>query len=137
MSRSERAVNRASYLLARTGFDGVAQRHAPSLGSGARAGQAQIRDHGRLIDVIGDLLGTPLSGDVLSARQLCPAPRPGQPDEIFGDKWNCTPRAPLPRRVGSRIHDDLTDDPPPGVVRITAGNQEPRQRLGHPQSSGL
>jgi hypothetical protein len=90
-----------------------------------------------LINVNGDLLGATLGGDMLGARQRRPPTLAGKPDEILRYQRYRAPRAPLPRRVRRRIDDDLTHDSPTRMVRIATRNEEPGQRLGHPQSSGL
>jgi hypothetical protein len=90
-----------------------------------------------LINVNGDLLGATLSGDVLGTCQRRPPTLAREPDEILRYQRYRAPRAPLPRRVRRRIDDDLTHDSPTSMVRIATRNEEPGQRLGHPQSSGL
>jgi hypothetical protein len=90
-----------------------------------------------LINVNRDLLGAAPGGDMLGACQRRPATVASKPEEIFRDQRYRAPRASLPRRVRRRIDDNLTHDSPTTVVRIAARNEEPRQRLGYPHSSGL
>ena len=85
----------------------------------------------------GDLFGAALSGDMLSARQLRATTVAGEADEVLGYKRYRPPRALLPRGVGRRVNDDLTDDSPTRVVRIATRNQKPRQRLRHPKRTRL
>ena len=115
-SGTQGSINCTGDLLARARCDRVPERNSPALGSRARTRQAQIRNHGGLINMTSDLLRAALSGDMLSARQMHPARAPGKPDEILSDQRYCTPRAPLPRCVGHRIHDNLTHNPPTSVV---------------------
>jgi hypothetical protein len=77
-----------------------------------------------------DLLGSPLSRDVLYVRQLGPPGRSSQDDEIFGDQRDSASRTFLPWRVRGRIDNDLPDDSPPGVMRIATCDQEPGERVG-------
>ncbi len=93
-------------------------------------------DHG-LIDVNGDLLGAALCGDVLCTREWRTTAVTRQPEQILSDQRDCSTRALLPRCVGRRVDDDLTDNSPARVVRIAAGDQKPRERLRHPQRVGL
>ncbi len=85
----------------------------------------------------GDLLGAALGGDMLGAYQRRPATIARKPHEILRYQRYRAPRAPLPRRVGCRIDDNLSNDSPTSMVRIATRNEEPGQRLSHPQSSGL
>jgi hypothetical protein len=90
-----------------------------------------------LIYVRSDLFRAPLCGDVLGAGQLRAPTVAGKGDEILGDHRYRASRALLPRRVGRRVDDNLTDDSPTGVVRVTTRNKKPRERVGHPVGSGL
>jgi hypothetical protein len=99
--------------------------------------EPEIREHRSLINVRGDLLGAALRGDVLSARELRAATGTSQADEVTGDQWHGAPRTLLPRRVGSRVNDDLADDSPTRVMRIASRDEKPCQRLGHPDRSRL
>jgi hypothetical protein len=90
-----------------------------------------------LINVSGDLFGAALGGDMLSTHQLRAPTVAGKADEIFGDQRYRAPCALLPRRVGRRVDDDLTDDSPTRVVRIATRNEKPCQRLRHTQRSRL
>lgn len=90
-----------------------------------------------MVNVDGDLLSAALGGDMLGAGQRCPATVGGKPEEIFRHERYRAPRAPLPRRVSRRIHDNLTHDSPTTMVRIAARNEEPGQRLGYAHSSGF
>jgi hypothetical protein len=88
-----------------------------------------------LINVSGDLLGTTLGSNVLSARQLRAATVAGQADQILGYQRHRASRAPLPRRIRGRIDDHLTDDAPTRVVGIATRNEKPGERLGYPLRS--
>jgi hypothetical protein len=90
-----------------------------------------------LIDVDRDLFGAALGGDVLSAGQLRAAAVACKADQVLCYQRHRSPRALLPRRVGRRVDDDLTDDPPARVVRIAARYKKPCERLRHPQRSWL
>jgi len=81
--------------------------------------------------VTGDLFGPSLGGDVLSVHQLRAPTVAGEADQVAGDERDGTPGAFLPRRVGGRVDDDLTDHTPTRVMGIAAGNEKPRQRLCH------
>jgi hypothetical protein len=94
--------------------------------------EPEICEDRRLINVYGDLFGAPLRGDVLSARELRAATGAGQADEIVSDHWDGTARTFLPRRIRSRVDDDLANDPPTGVMRIAARNEKSCERLSHP-----
>jgi hypothetical protein len=99
--------------------------------------ETQVGEERGLIDVNGDLLGAALGSDVLCARQRRASAVAGEGDEILGDEWYGAPRALLPRRVGRRVNDNLTDDPPARVMGVTAGDEKPRQRLGDPGRARL
>jgi hypothetical protein len=90
-----------------------------------------------LINVDGDLFGAALGGDMLSARQLRAPTLASKADQVLGHHRYGAPRAFLPRRVGGRVDDDLTDDSPTRVVRIATRNEKPRERLRHPQRPRL
>jgi hypothetical protein len=90
-----------------------------------------------LINVNGDLFGTALSGNMLSARQLRAPTLASKADEVLGHQRYRAPRAFLPWRVGRRVDDDLTHDSPPRVVRIATRNEKPRERLRHPHRPWL
>jgi hypothetical protein len=90
-----------------------------------------------LINMNRDLLGAALGGNMLGACQRRPATVAGKPEEILRHERYGASRAPLPRRVSRRIDDNLTHDSPTSMVRIATRNQESRQRLGYPHSSGL
>ena len=134
---AQREVNRASDLLARARTDRAAQRTAPALRRGRRLLEPQVGEHRRTVDMTGDLLGAALGGDVLGANQRRTPPFAGQTEQVIGDEWHCPPCAFLPWRIGRRVDDDLTDDPPARVVRVAAGHEKPRQSLGYAQRSGL
>ena len=85
----------------------------------------------------GDLLGAALGSDVLRARQRRAATIARQRDQVLGDEWYGSAGAPLPRRIGRRVDDDLTDDSPTRVVRVTAGDQKTRQGFGHAHCARL
>jgi hypothetical protein len=84
-----------------------------------------------------DLLGTALSGDVLSARQRGAPSFACKGDQVLCDQRYGPPSALLPRRVGRRVDDNLTHGPPACVVRIAARDEKPRQRLCHTDRSWL
>jgi hypothetical protein len=90
-----------------------------------------------LIHVDSDLFGAPLGGDVLGAGQLRPPTVACEGDEILGDHWHRASRALLPRRVGRRVDDNLTDDSPTSVMRVATRNKKPRERIGHSIGSRL
>jgi hypothetical protein len=52
-----------------------------------------------------------------------------QAQEVLGDLGHRPPGAPLPRGVGGRVDDDLTDDPPTLVMGFAAGDEEVGKRL--------
>lgn len=85
----------------------------------------------------GDLLGAPLGGDVLGARQRRAPAVAGEADEVLGDQPHGSPRAFLPRRIRRRVDDNLTDDAPSGVVGVTTGHEKPGERLGDSRRPGL
>ena len=78
----------------------------------------------------GDFLGAALGGDVLGTRQRSAPLAAGQGHQVVGDQPHGSPRAFLPGRIGRRVHDNLTHDPPAGVVGVAAGDEKPGQRLG-------
>lgn len=78
----------------------------------------------------GDLLGAALGGDVLGTRQRRAPLAAGEGHQVVGDQPHGSPRAFLPGRIGGGVHDNLTDDPPAGVVRVAASDEKPGQRLG-------
>jgi len=90
-----------------------------------------------LINVNGDLFGTTLSGDMLSARQLRSATITREADQVLRYHRHGPPRALLPRGVGRRVHNDLTHDSPARMVRIAARDKKSRERLCHPDRPGL
>ena len=85
----------------------------------------------------GDLFGSPLGGDVLSARQLRAPAVAREGDQVLGHQRHRPTRAFLPRRISRRIHDNLTHDPPARVMRVAARNQKPRERLRNIDRSWL
>ena len=78
-----------------------------------------------------DLFDPARCRDVLSARQLSAPTDLSETDEVLGHQRHSTPRTLLPRRVGSRIDDDLAEDSPTRVVRIATRNKKPRECLCH------
>ena len=84
-----------------------------------------------------DLFSAPLGGDVLGVGQLRPPAVAGERDQILGDHRHRASRALLPRRVGSRVDDNLTDDSPTSVMRVATRNKKPRERVGQSRGSGL
>jgi hypothetical protein len=74
---------------------------------------------------------------MLCARQLRPATVAGEAEQVPRYERHRPPRTSLPGGVGRRVHDNLTHDSPARVVRIAAGDQKSRQRLGHPVRTGL
>ncbi len=86
-----------------------------------------------MIDVNGNLLGAALCCDVLSTREWRTTAVASKPDQIFCDQRHRAARTLLPRRVSRRVDDNLSDNSPTRVMRIAAGNEEPRKRLRHPQ----
>ena len=84
-----------------------------------------------------DLFGAPLGGDVLGVGQLRPPTVAGQCDEILGDHRYGASRTLLPRRIGCRVDDNLTDDSPTSVMRVATRNKKPRERVGDSIGSRL
>jgi hypothetical protein len=85
----------------------------------------------------GDLFGPPLSSDVLGVRQLGTPGGASKGNEIVGDHRYSSSRTLLPWRVRGRIDDDLADDPPASVMRITTRDQKTRERVGDPLGLGV
>ena len=90
-----------------------------------------------MINVNGNLLGTTLSGDVLSSHQLRSATVAREADQVLGYQRHGPPRALLPRGVCRGVHDDLTHDSPAHMVRIAARYEKPCERFCHPDRPGL
>ena len=84
-----------------------------------------------------DLLSASLGGDVLSLGQLRPPTVAGECDQILGDHRYRASRTLLPRRIGRRVDDNLTDDPPTSVMRVATRNKKPRERVGNSIRPGL
>ena len=78
----------------------------------------------------GDLLGATYGGDVLGAEEWGATALAGQSQQVRGDPRDGPARALLPRRVSGRVNNDLTHDPPAGVMRLAAIDEEASQRLG-------
>lgn len=95
--------------------------------------EPEVREDHGMIDVNGDLLGAALCCDVLGTREWRTTTVARKSDQIFCDQRHRAARTLLPRRVSRRVDDDLTDNSPTRVMRIAAGNEEPRERLRHPQ----
>jgi hypothetical protein len=92
--------------------------------------QPEVGEDCALIHMRSDLLDPPLGGDVLGMSQLRPPGVTCERHEIAcNDRYRAS-RALLPWRIGSRVHDDLTDDPPTRMVRITPRDEKPGQRIG-------
>ena len=85
----------------------------------------------------GDLLGAPLGGDVLGAGQLGAPTVAGERDQILGDHRHRTSRALLPRRIGRRVDDNLTNDPPTSMMGVATRDKKPRERVGYSIGPGL
>jgi hypothetical protein len=79
-----------------------------------------------LIYVKSDLFGAPLGGDVLGVGQLRAPTLAGECDEILGNHGYRASRTLLPRRVGRRVDDNLTDDAPTSVMRVATRNEKAR-----------
>jgi hypothetical protein len=99
--------------------------------------QPEVGEDCALIHVGSDLLDPPPGGEVLSMSQLHPTRVACKRHEITGNDRYRAPRALLPRRIGGRVDDDLTDDSPAGVVRITARDEKPRERIRHALGSRI
>jgi hypothetical protein len=99
--------------------------------------QTEVGEDGALIHMGSDLLDPPLSGDVLGMRQLRPPGVACKRHQVTGNDRYRASRALLPWRVGSRVHNDLTDDPPTRVVRIAPRDEKPRERVGHTLGPGV
>ncbi len=97
--------------------------------------EAEVGEQHGVIDVPGDLLRSTLSGHVLGACQRRASSVTGKAQQVLGDQRHGSTRALLPRRISGRIDDHLAYDPPAGVVRVTASDQEPCQCLGHGHSA--
>ena len=84
-----------------------------------------------MVEVAGDLLGPVARRQMLGAVQRCTALLGRELQEVGGDQRDRAPRALLPRRVGSRLHDDLAHDARAGnAARFTAApTRAPRRRL--------
>jgi hypothetical protein len=94
--------------------------------------ETQVREHRRLIYVHRDLFDPTPRRDVLSAGERG-APRGlRKADQVFRYQWHGTSRTLLPRSIGSRIDDDLTEHSPTRMVRVAARDEEPAERLGDP-----
>ena len=93
--------------------------------------EPEVREDRGLINVYGDLFDAALGSDVLSARERRAPTDARKADEVVGYHRHGAPRALLPRRIGSRVDDDLTDDSPARVVRIAARNEKPCERMCH------
>jgi hypothetical protein len=99
--------------------------------------QAEIGEQDGLVDVDRDALGAALGGDVLHLVQAgVPALR-AEAQQVLGDVGDRPPRALLPRGVGRRVDDDLADDPPAGVARLAARDEELRDGVGDDLRPGL
>jgi hypothetical protein len=90
-----------------------------------------------VVDVPGDLLGAALGRGVLDTNEPC-APALGRdPQHVLGHVRDRATRTLLPRSVGHRVHDDLTDDSPARMAGLAAADEEPRQRVGDDGTVGL
>ena len=58
---------------------------------------------------------------------LSPGIQNGECDEILGDHRHRASRTLLPRRIGRRVDDNLTDDSPTSVMRVATRNEKPRE----------
>ena len=85
----------------------------------------------------GDLLGATDRGDVLGPEERGTAALAGQRQQVFGDQRDGPARALLPRRVSCGIHDDLTHDPPAGVMGLAAVDEKAGQRLGDDRRASI
>jgi hypothetical protein len=93
--------------------------------------EPQVCKNRLLIDMHGDLFDSAPCRDVLSARERSAPGDLSEADQVTGYQRHGTPGTFLPRRVGGRIDDDLTEDSPTRVVRIAARNKKPPERLCH------
>jgi len=78
--------------------------------------QPEVCEDCALIDMGSDLLDPALSGDVLGVSQLRPPGVASERHEITGNDRYRASCALFPGCVSSRVHYDLTDDSPAGVV---------------------
>lgn len=62
-----------SDLFARPGAHRSDEGGLPALGCHRRLRQSEVGDNGGLVDVVSDLLGAALGGDVLGANERCPS----------------------------------------------------------------
>lgn len=90
-----------------------------------------------MVYVNSDLFGAPLGGDVLRVSQLRPPALAAECDQILGDDGCRASRALLPRRIGRRVDDNLTDDSPTSVMGVATRNEKPGERVGHSLCPGL
>ena len=120
----------AGDLFARTGDDGVADGLAPAVVVDVVGLEPDLGEHGRVVEVTGDLLGAAAGGEVLGAVQRRPALRRRQVQQVLGDERDRAPGAALPRRVGGGVHDDLAHDAPARVMGLAARDQEAGERFG-------
>ncbi len=73
----------------------------PALGGDQGLHQSEVGDHGGLIDVVGDLLGSALGSDVLGTSELRSPTLTREVEQIAGDQRDGPTRALLPWRIGS------------------------------------
>lgn len=99
--------------------------------------QPEVGEDCALIHMGSDLLDPPLCGDVLGVSQLHASGVACKRHEIAGNDRYRAPRALLPRGISCRVHDDLTDDSPTGVVRITPRDEKPSKRFCHALGSRI
>jgi hypothetical protein len=91
--------------------------------------ESQVGKDRGLIHMHGDLLDPAPCRDVLSARKRSTPRDLSEIDQVLRDQWHSTARALLPRRIGGRIDDNLTEDSPTRVVRIATRNEKSTERL--------
>ena len=132
----ERATERATCSRERAP-DGTADRLAPAIVVDRVDFQPEVGEHGRAVEVAGDLLGPPPRRDVLGAMQRRAALARRQAQEIRGDQRDRAPGALLPRRVGGGVDDDLAHDAPAGVMGLAARDEEVRERVREDLGVGL
>ena len=82
-----------------------------------------------MVDMASDLLGPAACRGVLDTDETGVPVFGGDPQQVLADGRDRAPRALLPRRVGRGIHDDLPDDAPARMPRLTARDEEPGQRI--------
>src|ERR1700731_3906789 len=85
----------------------------------------------------GDLLGPALRGDVLRSNELRATTPARKAQQVFGYHRYRPAGTLLPRRIGCRVDDNLTNDAPTIVVRVAPRDEKSSKRLGNLDCLGL